>query len=290
MIKSFIKKIMPKRLFLWVKYLLEEGIPLNSILAAIREQNLLPVYRQLTEIVPDITHQYTFPVVDSEYLKTHVRGLHSFQIALVNEALKFVDSPRERTITIVDIGDSAGTHLQYIKGLHKDRNIRSVSINVDSEAVRRIMEKGLEAVCARAEDIASLSVKADMFLSFEMLEHLMNPCGFLHSLSEISCDVFIVTVPYLPRSRVGLYHIRSNQKSHVTPEDVHVFELSPEDWRLIFRHSGWAVETDKIYLLYPRRSPFCFWLKRYWQRLSFEGYYGAILRPDKTWSGLYSGW
>lgn len=289
-IKSFLKKIMPKRLLLWIKYLLEEWIPFKSIRAAIREQKLLPVYQQLAEIVPDITHQYTSFDADSEYLKTSIRGLHSFQIALVNEALQFVDSSLKETITIVDIGDSAGTHLQYIKGLHRDRKIRSVGINIDTEAVRRIKEKGLEAICARAEDLASLSIEADVFLSFEMLEHLMNPCGFLQSLSQINCKVFVVTVPYLPRSRVGLYHLRANQKCNLNPENTHIFELSPEDWRLIFRHSGWAIETDKIYLLYPRRSPFRFWLKGYWQRLSFEGYYGAILKPDKSWSSLYDGW
>lgn len=223
-------------------------------------------------------------------MQTSIRGLHSFQVALVNEALKLVDRPLKETITIVDIGDSSGTHLQYIKGLHRDRNIRSVSINIDSEAVKRIKEKGLDAVCARAEDLDSLSIKADMFLSFEMLEHLMNPCGFLHSLAQINCKVFVVTVPYLPHSRVGLYHVRTNQKRNVNSENTHIFELSPQDWRLIFRHSGWAIETDKTYLLYPRKSPFRFWLKEYWQRLSFEGFYGAILRPDKSWSSLYNGW
>jgi len=288
--RSFLKNIMPKRLLLCIKYLLEEVIPIKSICAAIREQKLLPVYHQLAEIVPDITHQYTSFDADSEYLKTSIRALHSFQITLVNEALYFVDSPLKETITIIDIGDSAGTHLQYIKGLHRNRNIRAVSINMDTEAVRRIKEKGLEAICARADDIASLSIEADMFLSFETLEHLMNPCGFLQSLSQINCKVFVVTVPYLPRSRVGLYHVRANQKRHVNSENTHIFELSPEDWQLIFKHSGWAIETDKIYLLYPRRSPFRFWLRRFWQRRSFEGYYGAILKPDKSWSSLYDGW
>jgi len=288
--RSFLRKIMPKRLLLWIKHLLEEWIPINSILAAIREQKLLPVYNQLAEIVPDITHQYTSFDVDSEYLRTKVRAEHSFQIALANEALQFINSQLKDTLTIVDIGDSAGTHIQYIKGLHRDRNIRSISIDMDSESVRRIKEKGLEAICARAEDLASLSIEADMFLSFEMLEHLMNPCGFLHSLSQINCKALVITVPYLARSRVGLYHVRANQKRNVNPENTHIFELSPEDWRLIFKHSGWAIVTDKIYLQYPRRSPFRFWLKRYWQRCDFEGFYGAILKPDKSWSGLYNGW
>ena len=287
---SFLKRILPNRLLLWVKHV-DELIRIRSIHAALREQKLLPIYHQLAEIVPDITHQYTSFDLDSEYLKTKVRAQHSFQIALANEALQFIPSSPEDTLTIVDIGDSAGTHLQYIKGLHQDHNLRCLSIDINSEAVRRIKEKGLEAICARAEDLPSLSIEADMFLSFEMLEHLMNPCGFLQGLSEkTNCKAFVVTVPYLARSRVGLHHIRHDQKHNVNPENTHIFELSPEDWRLIFRHSGWAIQADKIYLQYPKRSIFYPLWKGYWRHLDFEGFYGAILKADKSWSSLYDGW
>ncbi len=265
--------------------------PIRSIRAALREQKLSPIYHQLAEIVPDITHQYSSFDIDTEYLRTKVRAEHSFQIALASEALQLIHNSPEATPTIVDIGDSAGTHLQYIKGLHQDRNLHCLSIDISSEAVKRIKGKGLEAICIRAEDLMSLSIEADMFLSFEMLEHLMNPCGFLRGLSEkTNCKAFVVTVPYLARSRVGLHHIRHNLKGSVNPENTHIFELSPLDWRLIFKHSGWAIQADKIYLQYPKRSPFCFLLKRYWRRLDFEGFYGAILKPDKSWSRLYDGW
>ena len=289
-LRGFLKRILPNRLLPWIKHV-DELIRIKSIRAALREQKLSPFYRQLAEIVPDITHQYTSFALDSEYLKTKVRALHSFQIALASEALQFIHSSPEDTPTIVDIGDSAGTHLQYIKGLHQDRPLRCLSIDVSSEAVRRIKEKGLEAICARAEDLTSLSIEADMFLSFEMLEHLMNPCGFLQGLSEkTNCKAFVVTVPYLARSRVGLHHIRHDQKRNVNPENTHIFELSREDWRLIFRHSGWAIQADKIYLQYPKRSIFRPLWKRYWRHLDFEGFYGAILKPDKSWSSLYDGW
>lgn len=288
--RGFLKHILPNRLLGWIGRV-EGTLRIRSIRAAIQEQKLLPIYQQLTEIAPDITYQYSSFHVDSEYLKTKVRAQHSFQIALVNEALQFIGGQLKDTMTVVDIGDSAGTHLQYIKGLHQDRSLRCLSINVDSEAVRRIKEKGIEAICARAEDLTSLSIEADMFLSFEMLEHLMNPCGFLQGLSEkTNCKAFVVTAPYLAHSRVGLHHIRQDQKRSVNPENTHIFELSPEDWRLIFKHSGWAIQAEKIYLQYPKKSPFRFLMKRYWQRCDFEGFYGAILKPDKSWSSLYDGW
>jgi len=288
-LKNILKRILPGGLFLRVVQLYE-SIPIRSIRAAIREQGLLPVYDQLVQIIPDITHQYSSFDIDTDYLKTTVRAQHAFQISLVNEALSLPDFASEEPLTIVDIGDSAGTHIQYLKGLYKSRNIRSLSVNVDGEAVKRIKEKGLEAVQARAEDLASLSIKADIFLSFEMLEHLMNPFEFLKNIANTPCKLLILTVPYLADSRVGLHHIRHNQKSKMNPETTHIFELSPADWRLIFKHSGWAIITDKIFYRYPKKSIFSYWLKRYWRNHDFEGFYGVILKPDKTWSELYNGW
>jgi len=289
-LQSFLKQILPKRLLGWIRGA-HDAIRIKSIRAAVREQKLLPMYYQLSEIVPDITHQYGSFDVNSAYLETKVRAQHSFQISLADEALHYICSSPGDKLTIVDIGDSAGTHFQYIKGLHQDRNLHCVSINIDSEAVRRIKEKGMEAICANAEDLTSLSIEADMFLSFEMLEHLMNPCVFLQRLSEkTSCKAFVVTVPYVAHSRVGLYHIRLNQRRSVSPENTHIFELSPEDWRLIFKHLGWAIQAERIYLQYPRKSPFSLLLKRYWKRFDFEGFYGAILKPDKSWSSFYDGW
>ena len=287
---SFLKHILPKRLRNWLWKVVSER-RIKSIRDAIREQKLLPIYHQLTENVPDITHQYTSFDLDSEYIKTKVRAQHAFQIALTSEALQSIHSSSGDALTIVDIGDSAGTHLQYIKELYHDRNLRCLSVNMDSEAVGRIREKGMEAICARAEDLPSLSIEADLFLSFEMLEHLMNPCGFLQGLSaNTGCKVLVVTVPYLARSRVGLPHIRYGQKRSVNPEITHIFELSPEDWRLIFLHSGWSVQAERIYLQYPRRSIFRPFWKWFWRHYDFEGFYGAILKPDKSWSSLYNGW
>jgi hypothetical protein len=268
-LKNVLKRILPGGLFRRVIHFYE-SIPSRSVRAAIREQGLSPVYDQLVKIIPDITHQYSSFDIDTDYLRTTVRAQHAFQISLVNKALTLPDFAAEKPLTIVDIGDSAGTHIQYLKELYKNRNIHSLSVNVDGEAVKRIKEKGLEAVQARAEDLASHSIKADIFLSFEMLEHLMNP--------------------YLANSRVGLHHIRHNQKNKMTPETTHIFELSPADWRLIFKHSGWAIVSDKIFYRYPKKSVFSYWLKRYWRNHDFEGFYGVILKQDKAWSELYNGW
>ena len=43
-----------------------------------------------------------------------------------------------------------------------------------------------------------------------MIEHLFDTINFLHTIAEKSeCEFFVVTVPYLNRSSVGLHQIRN---------------------------------------------------------------------------------
>lgn len=266
-----------------------EKVQVLSVKAAAEEQGLTELKAQLCRVVPDIGDQYTTFKIDSEVLSERTRTLHAFQVSLTLEAVTKLSS-RKKQLTIVDIGDSAGTHVQYLKALlneHSNRIIQSLSVNLDVEAVERIRRKGLEALLCRAEQLHEYGIKADLFLSFEMLEHLSDPVSFLRTMSyEAHCDFFVVTVPYLAQSRVGLHHIRQNKAIDVAPENTHIFELSPSDWRLIFQHSGWHVVDHRVYLQYPR----CSWLRimqLIWKFFDYEGFYGAILTKDHTWSERY---
>ncbi len=266
------------------KYL--EKFLLKSLLSARREQGLGKLSEELSRIVPDISQQYSTFKLDSLYLKTKVRNMHAFQISLVKEIIsEFKNS------VIVDIGDSAGTHLQYILGLYSlDKNVKCLSVNLDAGAVKKIKQKGLEAINARAEDLHRYNITADLFLSFEMLEHLTDPSRFLYELSaKTKAKYLIVTVPYVRRSRVGLHHIRTANINAVCAERTHIFELSPEDWKLIARHSGWDIVKEQVYLQYPKNS-FLRITKPLWRRLDFEGFYGLILKRDDTWSSIYTNW
>jgi len=134
------------------------------------------------------------------------------------------------------------------------------------------------------------NINADVFLCFEILEHLMNPCLFLYELCEKTDAKFLViTVPYLKNSRVGLHHIRNKKEENVNAENTHIFELSPRDWKLIMKHSGWQIEKGKIYLQYPKWSLYRL-TKFLWRKYDFEGFYGLILTKDNTWSSKYTAW
>lgn len=292
--KKVFKKILSKSFYEKIKDYygdFSRHMAVKSIRQAVQEQGFSWLVDRLTQIVPDLTDQYSDFKVEGEYLATKVRAQHAFQVSMVKEAVRFIEKQISKRITIVDVGDSAGTHLQYIAGLFEDKDIQSLSVNLDADAVKRIKEKGLEAVCVNAEDLAEkYDIDVDIFLCFETLEHLFDPVRFLHKLStKTRCKLFVATVPYLRSSRVGFHHLRNSCKMPICAETTHILELSPECWRLLFQFSGWRVVSERIYLQYPRRH----WLrfsKGHWKKSDFEGFYGVILARDNTWSDLYKDW
>ena len=276
----FLKKIIKKILVL-------------SLNSACKEQGLSKLAKKLSEIVPDLTEQYTDFKVEGKYLITKVRSHHAFQISLVLEALGLLGN-QDRELSVVDIGDSSGTHLQYLQALIGKNKIRPVSVNLDPIAVKKIRDKGLEAIESRAEMLhehPDFSGRVDIFLSFQMLEHLIDPIGFLHTMAlKSECEYFVVTVPYLHQSRVGLYQIR-DQKLELTfnAERTHIFELCSDDWDLIFRFSGWKIVKSVHYTQYPRRNPLS-GLRYLWRKFDFDGFYGVILKKDDSISKRYLDW
>lgn len=272
-----------------IKTTVKKGIDFllkKSLESAAKEQKLCELRKKLKEIVPEITNQYSSFKIDNPYLEINVRNLHAFQLSLVNTIIGKFEKP-----VIVDIGDSAGTHLQYIIGLNpENKSINCLSVNMDQKAVDRIRNKGLIAVCARAEELQKYNVNADMLLCFEMLEHLMNPCYFLHELSsKMNVKYLLITVPYLKKSRIGLHHIRNVGENEVFAENTHIFELCPADWKLLVQHSGWQILHEKIYLQYPKYGLLRI-TQPLWKRFDFEGFYGLILERDDTWSSKYLDW
>jgi 2-polyprenyl-3-methyl-5-hydroxy-6-metoxy-1,4-benzoquinol methylase len=267
-----------RKTFLWILR--------TSIEKASKEQGLQSIAAELTRIVPNIKNQYSTFEIDNPYLNAKVRSQHAFQISLVNEIIGEFDKP-----TIVDIGDSAGTHLQYLLGLYsKNKKVHCLSVNLDAQAVEKIKQKGIDAIHAKAEALHKYNIDADIFLCFEMIEHLMNPCQFLHELAtKTSAKYIVITVPYLRNSRVGLHHIKRGEVRDVYAENTHIFELCPKDWKLLVRHSGWNVAQERVYLQYPKRD-LLFITKPLWRRFDFEGFFGMIITKDDNWSSKYMDW
>lgn len=262
-----------------------------SIRKAIHQSGLCPLVESLREIAPDISDQESSGKdIFDEYWEIKRRALQAFQCALM---LKLVDSIHSKKLTVADIGDSAGTHMLYLRELTKERfSIDTVSVNLDPRAIEKIRKRGYEAILCRAEDLNLGEQRVDFFTSFQMVEHLHNPAIFFRRLAKKSkTDKMIITVPYLKNSRVGLHQIRYKTNKKISAEEEHIFELSPQDWTLLFLHAGWKVIHSQIHYQYPQRWPIIsFILKLFWRYSDFEGFWGVILEKDTTFSDLYQDW
>jgi hypothetical protein len=124
---------------------------------------------------------------------------------------------------------------------------------------------------------------------FETLEHLPDPIGFLKAIGAVVDDRLVLSVPYVRRSRVGLQYLSKAWPAGDVPtiENVHMFELCPDDLRKIFQHAGWRVEREQIFKQFPVWSPTGVLLSIYWRLTSFEGFYFASLVKDDTNASRY---
>lgn len=261
-----------------------------SINRALKQRCDYPCIEKLRNIVPDISSQYSlFDVVD-EYNELKIRGMHAFQCRLMTEALR---DCTERAL-VVDVGDSAGTHMLYIKSLLGEKiNLDTISVNLDPEAIERIQKRGLQAVMCRAEDMSTVmkGKNIDLLTAFEVVEHLHNPALFFRNMAVNGGDLAAITVPYRRRSRVALQPVRMGIKKDVSAEGLHVFELCPDDWTTLMLHSGWRVIKSDVHYQYPRGWPIISRvLGRYWDTADFEGFWGAILQRDTTYMECYRDW
>jgi len=268
-----------------------------------KQAGRLGMIEKITAIVPNISDQFSTWTVEMKntYDVTKIRSIHAFQISLALFALEKTSNEVPKSVlSVVDIGDSSGTHVRYLKELYSDSNNKRaefISVNLDSDAVEKISRKGGRAIEARAENLhetPGYNQHPDLYLSFQTLEHLFDPVSCLRGLaSNSSANYFVVTVPYVNRSRVGLKHLRKphtvGRFKAINAENTHIFELSPDDWKLIFRFAGWKPIHEEIFYMYPAKH--LLWYFRYaLRRYDFEGFYGVILQKSLEESDLYTDW
>jgi SAM-dependent methyltransferase len=269
-----------------------KALAMRSLQKSAAQRGLSGRIDDLRRIVPDISRQETVDMGTTDpYIELKRRLLHAFQC---NFVLDFFRALGRGNHSVVDIGDSAGTHCLYLKSLYQDGDLEALGVNLEEKAVERIRANGLKALLKRAEDLTynDIGTNIDLYVTFEMVEHLHNPAIFFRSLAKRgSCDHLIVTVPFVRQSRVGLTHLCANSQSSMEAEAVHVFELSPADWKKIMLHGGWRVVREDTLLQYPR-SPFFlrpFW-KFFWRKADFEGFWAVELERDLSQSNRYLSW
>lgn len=263
-----------------------------SLRWALRQQGRSELVGRLREIEPDLTNQEDEALKGKPhgpYWDLKRRGLQAFQCEFM---LREVSRLPNRVLTVADIGDSAGTHMLYLRRLAGEaRKVETVSVNLEERAVEKIRARGFKAVLGRAEDLDLEGAKVDLFTSFEMVEHLHNPAIFFRRLARRNDRArLLLTVPYLRRSRVGLHNVRWGNPDPIRAGDEHIFELCPEDWKLLLLHSGWRVVEEGVYHQYPRFPVLDLPLAWFWRRTDYEGFWGVLLEKDSTFSDRYQDW
>lgn len=266
-----------------------------SIKAALNKNDIFMI-EELRKIVPDLSDQYSQPFDNyNEFIELKLRAQHAFQCKLMLRAIEPVNDQKSNIkMAVVDIGDSAGTHMHYLEILSRKKyklNIDALSVNLDNRAIDKIKSKGRKALLCRAEEL-DLAENIALYTTFEMVEHLHNPAIFFYRLAKKGTGKkMVITVPFVKRSRVGLSNLRNHNQEPYYAEDEHIFELNPDDWQLLVLHSGWRVIESNIYYQYPRHIPIISQLLSwYWKTFDFEGFWGAILEKDMTCADLYQDW
>lgn len=242
-----------------------------SIKMAVKEEGLRPLYSRLEEAIPDISEQYCTGRLTETYHLTKVRAQHSFQVSLALEAMEMFDIK-----SVLDIGDSCGNHLVYLSTLSQN-GLKVRSLNIDPRAVKKARAQGIEAEEADAERYHWSKADSDMLVCFEVLEHLVDPLKFLVGLRQAKPKCFVITCPYLRKSRISYEPLVSDNGVVINAEDAHIHELSPGDWKFLLYLAGWRVIKEKRYLQFPQRVFGWRVLADYWERVDFLGFWGCIL-------------
>lgn len=136
---------------------------MNDIKVKIMTSNLKRVSRRygdvgigkmIKDLGVDLSDQYTKQAEMTDYRTWKMETQQAFQIYFTLKAVHYLDNvgiiSDDKRLSLVDIGDSAGNHLKYLRhklqGKYPD--IEAVSVNLDSVAVEKIRARGVQRYCA----------------------------------------------------------------------------------------------------------------------------------------------
>jgi hypothetical protein len=228
---------------------------------------------------PDLENHFTSVTLDNEAI-LRVRYLICGEVYFLKKIIEeFTRNRKTKECKYLDIGDSDGSVRLIMNKIMNEIKIDSLGINLQTEAVNRVKATGLKAECIDAMKMGKLGRKYDIVSLFETMEHLPDPIGFLDSMHDVVGERLVISVPFIRRSRVGMQYLTDKWPKDKLPniENTHIFELSPEDWIKIFRHTGWKVEDQWKLLQFPRRGILKYIMRYAWIKISFEGFWFVSL-------------
>lgn len=108
----------------------------------------------------------------------------------VEVVLDLIDKIDSEVVNILEIGCSSGAFLSKLKYFigkrSPHRKVKLAGIDIDGNAIEQSVDPQLDLTNANAETyVKSVSERYDIILHFELIEHLVDPFGFMTSLYEL---------------------------------------------------------------------------------------------------------
>ncbi len=149
-----------------------------------------------------------------------IRMFHEFKLEFLFRTLgrEYVD-----THTFFEVGDSDGLVLQAL-------GKKGFSINNDPRCIELIRQNGVEARLGLGERLDAPDKSYDVAMSFETLEHSLNPLAFLHEMTRVARKKIVLSIPGVTRT-----FIHPRVKGLRVGEE-HVFEFCSRDLINIATH------------------------------------------------------
>jgi len=276
----------------FIKSRIIDPVSISGVRAVVRsDAELREIWEKSMVHLPSLGDHFTTAVAGVE-MEHRIRLLVAAEALFAKRAITTVLDAKE-TCSYADIGDSDGSLQLLLRELLGAEKLSSVGINLQESAVAKIRARGLEGIRADAALLAERGACYDIVSVFETLEHLPDPIGFLKGIGPVVNERLIVSVPFIRRSRVGLAHIPGGgpgkwpEEKKPTIENVHIFELSRQDWRKVFWHSGWRVTAEWELMMYPFHGWQRLVLQPFWRAISFEGFWFALLCKDDRHAARY---
>lgn len=267
---------------------LKNQISISAVTKIIKaDTGLTEIWELSKKHYPDFKNHFANEIISDE-VEARIRLLVVNEVSFIKAVISNLLKVKPH-VSYADVGDSDGSVQLMLKEYFQDSQLSTVGINMQKQAVEKIQKLGLDAIHADAIDLAKRDISYDVISLFETLEHLPDPIGFLNSIHGIVAENLVVSVPFIRKSRIGLSYLSGGWPDGVKPtiENQHVFELSPTDWKKIFLHSGWKVNSEMKLFMYPEKSLHRLLLEPYWRRISFDGFWFASLVRDETYTTRY---
>ncbi len=145
--------------------------------------------------------------------------------------------------SILNIGDPSGILLEAL-------GKRGTSLNIKPECVHFILNKGIDAVLANAENIEFADSSFDYVFSFQCLAHIPNPIKALNEFGRLARRKVFLSIPYTARTIIynkNTWVKLLNQAWKIeSPRqfDCNIFEFSTEDFKNILSYTNLEYEDS----------------------------------------------